>query len=49
MTSEMNRMRQLGMYGYEPWQEDRERTHANAWVPAADVFAKNEQSRRRDL
>jgi HSP20 family protein len=36
----MNRMRQLGMYGYEPWQEDRERTHANAWVPAADVFAK---------
>jgi hypothetical protein len=26
MTSEMNRMRQLGMYGYEPWQEDWERT-----------------------
>jgi len=42
MTSEMNRMRQLGMYGYDPWQEYRERTHANAWVPAADVFAKGE-------
>jgi HSP20 family protein len=42
MTSEMNRMRQLGMYGYEPRQEDRERTHVNAWVPAADVFAKGE-------
>jgi HSP20 family protein len=42
MTSEMNRMRQLGMYGYEPGWEDRERTHANAWVPAADVYAKGE-------
>jgi HSP20 family protein len=44
MTSEMNRMRQLGMYGYETGQEERERTHATAWVPTADIFA-----RGRDL
>jgi HSP20 family protein len=42
MTSEMNRMRQLGMYGYPPWQGEQERTHANAWVPAADVYARSE-------
>jgi HSP20 family protein len=42
MTSEMNRMRQLGMYGYETGQEERERTHATAWVPTADVFARGE-------
>lgn len=40
MASEMNRMRYLGSYGYEPGQEDRERTHATAWVPNADVFAR---------
>ena len=44
MTSGMNRMRQLGMYGYDPWQEDRERTPANARVPVADVFAKRQGS-----
>ena len=42
MTSEMNRMRQLGMYGSEAGQEERERTHATAWVPTADVFARGE-------
>jgi HSP20 family protein len=42
MASEWNRMRQLGIYGYEPGWEDRERTHANAWVPSADVYAKDE-------
>src|SRR5919107_824779 len=41
MTSEMNRMRQLGMYGYETGQEERERTHATAWVPTADVFRRS--------
>jgi HSP20 family protein len=44
MASEMNRMRYLGAYGQESGQQDRERTHANAWVPTADVFA-----RGRDL
>jgi HSP20 family protein len=43
MASEMNRMRAIGAYGQEGGEE-RERTHANAWVPTADVFA-----RGRDL
>jgi HSP20 family protein len=42
MASELNRIRQLGIYGYEPGWEDRERNHANAWVPDADVYAKDE-------
>jgi HSP20 family protein len=44
MASEMNRVRSLGVHGREGGGEDRERTHANAWVPTADVFA-----RGRDL
>jgi HSP20 family protein len=44
MASEMNRIRQVGAYGVEMGQEGQERTHANAWVPSADVFA-----RGRDL
>ena len=42
MASEMNRIRNVGAYGQETGQEDRERTHANAWVPNADVFAKGQ-------
>ena len=42
MTSEMNRMRQIGMYGCEAGQEERERTHATAWVPTTDIFARGE-------
>jgi len=44
--SEWNRMRELGMgkIGYETGHEDRQRTHATAWIPAADMFA-----RGRDL
>jgi HSP20 family protein len=38
----MNRMRQIGMYGYEAGQEERERTHATAWVPTTDIFARGE-------
>lgn len=40
MASEWNRMRSLGTYGQEPGQENQERTHATAWVPSADVFAR---------
>jgi HSP20 family protein len=40
MASEMNRMRYVGAYGSEPEQTGRERTHATAWVPTADVFAR---------
>ena len=42
MASEMNRMRNIGTYGQETGQEDRERTHATAWVPTVDVFAKGQ-------
>src|SRR3712207_6835969 len=42
LTSEMNRVRELGRTGYEPGLEDRERTQASAWVPNADVFARGE-------
>jgi HSP20 family protein len=41
-TSEMTRARELGRYGYEPGHEDRQRNHATAWVPTADVFARGE-------
>ena len=39
--SEMSRMRELGTRGHDLQQEDRERTHANAWVPATDIFARD--------
>ena len=40
--SEWNRMRELGSgrIGPETGYEDRRRTHATAWVPSTDVFAK---------
>jgi HSP20 family protein len=39
--SEWNRMREYGMYGPEPVQEER-RTHATAWIPTADIFARGD-------
>jgi HSP20 family protein len=39
--SELKRMRQVGTHGYEHAHEDRDRTHATAWVPATDIFARN--------
>jgi HSP20 family protein len=39
--SELKRMRQIGTHGYESSHEDRDRTHATAWVPATDIFSKN--------
>jgi len=40
--SEWNRMRELGSgrIGHEPVHEERRRTHATAWIPSTDVFAK---------
>jgi len=40
--SEWNRMRELGSgrIGSETGHEERRRTHATAWVPSTDVFAK---------
>jgi HSP20 family protein len=40
--SELNRLRQRGVYGPEHGQEDRQRTHASAWVPATDIFVRGE-------
>lgn len=42
--SEMNRMKEHWMTGYEGGEEGRWRTHATAWVPTTDIFA-----RGRDL
>jgi HSP20 family protein len=42
--SEMARMREVGRHGYDQAHESRMRTHATAWVPATDIFA-----RGRDL
>ncbi len=39
--SELKRMRQIGTHGYESANEDRDRTRANAWVPATDIFVRN--------
>ncbi len=38
MLSDMERMRNLGMSGPERGYEARERTHADAWSPAGDLF-----------
>lgn len=38
--SENNRMRERWMTGYNEMPE--ERSHANAWVPTTDIFAKDE-------
>jgi HSP20 family protein len=42
--SEWNRMRELGSgrIGSETGHEDRQRTHATAWVPSTDIFARGE-------
>jgi HSP20 family protein len=40
--SELNRMRRTGVHGREPGLEDWQRTHATAWVPAADIYARGE-------
>lgn len=38
--SEMARMREVGSRGYDQGHQARMRTHATAWVPAADIFAR---------
>lgn len=41
VMGEMGRMRELGRTGYGTGPEDRRRTHADAWVPTTDVFARD--------
>jgi HSP20 family protein len=38
--SELNRMRHTGTHGPSQPHEDRERTHASAWVPVTDIYAR---------
>lgn len=39
--SELNRMRHTGLHGREG-HEERQRTHASAWVPATDIYAQGD-------
>jgi len=42
MMSEMERMRNLGRTGVESREQTSARTHATAWVPTTDVFARGQ-------
>jgi len=42
LFSELNRMRDLGTHGREHPHEDKERTHASAWVPPTDIVAQGD-------
>jgi HSP20 family protein len=41
--SELNRMREVGAHGHDSGHhQDRQRTHASAWVPPTDVFSRDD-------
>jgi HSP20 family protein len=40
--SELARMREYGLHGREHAHERRNRTHASAWVPATDIFVRDD-------
>jgi len=43
-VSEINRLREVGRTGRDPaWQDDAPRSHASAWVPTADIFARGDE------
>jgi HSP20 family protein len=39
LFTEFARMRETGTHGRELASQDRQRTHASAWVPTTDIFA----------
>jgi HSP20 family protein len=43
LLTELTRMREIGSHGRVYGPEDRERTHASAWVPATDIFAQGDR------
>jgi HSP20 family protein len=43
LFTELTRMREIGSHGRTYGPEDRERTHASAWVPATDIFAQGDR------
>jgi HSP20 family protein len=40
--SEMNRLRQTGTHGRDLDLEGRQRTHASAWLPPTDIYARGD-------
>ena len=42
LFSELSRMREVGTRGVETPREERERTHASAWVPPTDIVAQGD-------
>lgn len=42
LFSELSRIRDVGLHGREVGSEERERSHANAWVPATDIVAQGD-------
>jgi HSP20 family protein len=43
LFSELSRMREVGLHGRETAHEDKQRTHASAWVPTTDIFAQGDR------
>ena len=43
LFTELSRMREIGTHGREPGHEDKQRTHASAWVPTTDIFAQGDR------
>jgi HSP20 family protein len=42
LFSELSRMRDIGTHGRERIHEDKQRTHASAWVPTTDIVAQGD-------
>lgn len=42
LFSELSRMREVGVRGAEHLQEERQRSHASAWVPPTDIVAQGD-------
>ncbi len=40
--SELYRMRRAGVHGSDQGHEERQRTHASAWVPTTDIFVRGD-------
>ena len=43
LFTEFGRIRETGTHGREYALEDRQRTHASAWVPTTDIFVQGDQ------
>ncbi len=43
LISELGRVREVGVHGRDVGIEDRQRTHASAWVPTTDIFVQGDR------